>query len=383
LDAWCPIAVHRCASPLQTGAIGYIGYDAKYAFERFARRIPADTRVPDVRFIRYSAVLVRDHLLGVSTWAYEQQVESSVAELEDHWSSRWKDEVVARAKISLLTAVTPDFRIADHVSNVARTIEYVRAGDIFQANITNRFSATYEGDLYDCYAALRELTPNPFFGMLDFQEPLLSTSPERFFKIEEDRIVSCPIKGTARCMVDGVDQAERFSRSAKDIAENTMIVDLVRNDLGRVCRQGSIKVDALCKIKRFNQLYHMESIVSGRLAPGVALSKVIAAQFPGGSVTGAPKIRAVDIIEELEPFRRGPYCGAIGFLGSSGWVDLCVAIRVMYAEAGRLFLHAGGAIVVDSDPDAECSELFLKVEPLLDLLERHGTDACIPSVARA
>jgi para-aminobenzoate synthetase component I len=372
LDAWCPVGAASAPSPFQTGTIGYIGYDAKYAFENFQRTIPADTSIPDVHFVRYAAVLVRDHLLERSVWAYEQGQQRTVDELERRWSDEWKDAAPSHPGFAIIGDVTPDFAVAAHLEKVARAIEYVRAGDIFQANITGRFSAKYVGDLIACYASLRKLTPNPFFALLDFEQSLLSTSPERFFKVVSDRIISSPIKGTARCIVDGKDQYEAFGRSAKDRAENTMIVDLVRNDLGRICRQGTVKLEGLCEIKRFNQLYHMVSTVSGELIADVSASRIIAAQFPGGSVTGAPKIRAVDIIEELEPVRRGPYCGAIGFFGSSGWIDTCIAIRVLYTDRGRLFLHAGGGIVVDSDPAAECAELFLKVESILDVLSGCG-----------
>lgn len=370
LDAWCPIAVDAASSPFQTGAIGYIGYDMKYAFESFQRRIPADAAIPDLRFFRYGAVLVRDHLLNKSVWAYEQDAEAAVDELERRWAEAWSTAVQPNPGIAILGDVTPDFELADHLRSVSRAIEYVRAGDIFQANITGRFSGRYRGDLFACYAALRSRTPNPFFAMLDFEQPLLSTSPERFFRVTNDRIVSSPIKGTSRCIIGGVDQQELFKNSGKDRAENTMIADLVRNDLGRVCRQGTVRLESLCEIKRFNQLYHMESTIVGELMADVPASRIIAAQFPGGSITGAPKIRAVDIIEELESVRRGPYCGAIGFFGSSGWIDTCIAIRVLYADGTRLFLHAGGGIVADSDPAAECAELFLKVEPILHLLER-------------
>jgi para-aminobenzoate synthetase component 1 len=366
LDDWCRIRPVFDRGPIQTGAIGYVAYEANPACEDRLGR-PADVQLPEVRLVRYGGVLVLDHKTGRSVWAHEPDLEDEVRNLERRWYD-WRESSRPSEPLAIYGDITPDFSREELLAKIRRTIAYIRSGDIFQANITGRFSERYQGDLFEAYAELRRVTPNPFFAYLDFITPVLSTSPERFFQVTGRRIHSRPIKGTARAVVDGADQHQRLLASVKDRAENTMIVDVVRNDLGRVCKRGSVRVDALCEAKRFNQLYHLESTVSGELALGTSVSKVLGASFPPASISGAPKLRAIEVIDEMEPGRRGPYCGAIGFFGSHGWIDTSVGIRVVYADGERVYVHAGGGIVADSDPNAECEELLLKVERVLHVL---------------
>jgi para-aminobenzoate synthetase component I len=345
----------------QTGSIGYVGYDMKNDIEILSHTIPADTCIPDVLVVRYDVVFIHDRLTSQSWWAYEPHRESVVDAFE---GEERKASTAVCGPFVTLGELVPDSSREEHLHRVNRAIEYIWAGDIFQANITARFSRRCEGDAFALYARLREETPNPFFAYLDFTDPVLSTSPERFLSIRNRRIAGYPIKGTVRCVVEGKDQREALVTSAKNRAENTMIVDLMRNDIGRVSVHGSVAVEELCGVKRFNNLYHLESIVSGTLRPGVMLGEVLCATFPGGSITGAPKVRAMDIIEELESVRRGPYCGAIGFFGSQGWVDTSIAIRTMYITGGRVYFHAGGGIVADSNAPNEYDELMLKAEKI-------------------
>jgi para-aminobenzoate synthetase component 1 len=363
LDDWCPVGGRGTTDPVQTGAIGYVGYDANPARETRTSRHVAEPNVPVVRFVRYGAVLVFDRAAGRATWAYAPALEGEVRALEKRWEA-WRHRERPAARFRAQGDLRPDISLDELMERVARTIEYIQVGDISQANITARFSAGYDGDLFGAYVGMRETTPNPFFAYLDFDPPLLSTSPERFLQVAGGHAQSRPIKGTAPVEVDGVDQRHVLLARPKDRAENVMIVDVVRNDLGRVCRRGSVKVDSLCEAKRFNHLYHLESTVSGELEDGVSASRVLGALFPPASITGAPKLRAIAVIDELEPVRRGPYCGAIGFFGSDGWIDTSVAIRVVYASAGRIYAHAGGGIVVDSLPETERGELLLKLEAL-------------------
>jgi para-aminobenzoate synthetase component 1 len=361
LDQWCPLG--GGAGP-QTGAIGYVGYHANPAGERRAAGLdPAD-----VHLVRYGAVLVHDRISGTTKWAYEPDCEPEVERLEAMWA-RWREEP---APPTWLRAgpVEPEFTTAAMAERVRRTVEHIKAGDIYQANITGRFSGPVDGDLFAAYAVLREATPNPFFAFLDFARPVLSTSPERFFQVTGGRLESRPIKGTARRVVDGEDQRAALLASAKDRAENTMIVDVVRNDLGRVCKPGSVRAERMLEAKAFNHLYHLESTVTGGLADGARASDVLGALFPAASITGAPKVRAMEVIDSLEDGGRGPYCGAIGFFGSQGWIDTSVAIRIAYASNGRVFTHAGGGIVADSSAAAEADELALKAEAVLDALAR-------------
>lgn len=354
--------------PYQTGTIGYVGYDAKHDFEKLERRIAVDQGVPDVFLVRYAVVLILDRVEGRAWWAADAGYEAEAEALE-----ALRDESPdSSTEFRVLGDIAPDFERDEYLGWVRRTIEYIRAGDIFQANITARFSGRYEGDAYTLYRRLRRDTPNPFFTFLDFPDQVISTSPERFFSIRGSEITTHPIKGTIRCEIGGIDQRDTLALSAKDRAENTMITDLMRNDIGRVCEHGSVTVRELCNIKRFNQLYHLESVISGSLRPGADIGGVIAAVFPGGSITGAPKIRAMEIIEELENRRRGPYCGMIGFFGSEGWVDTSIAIRTLYASNGQIYLHSGGGIVIGSHPESEHAELMLKAERMLLSLDHFN-----------
>lgn len=368
LDTWVPLNVEDpVTGPYQTGAIGYLGYDAKDEFECYAHQTPPDTAIPDVCLVRYGVVLVFDRKSGKSHWVADAGCEDRIAFYEALADKvepdTCKEPFITRGDIE------PHFDESQYEAAINRLIEYIRAGDIFQANYSVRFGGHYSGDVIDLYAELRRRTPNPFFALLDFPHPMISTSPERFLEVHGERIAAYPIKGTKRCVIDGVDQCESLRNSAKNRAENIMIADLMRNDLGRVCRQGSIDVEDLCRVRRFNQLYHLESVVSGTLRPGTTTSSILRAAFPGGSITGAPKIRAVEIIEELEFQRRGPYCGAIGFFGNRGWIDTSIAIRVIYFDADRLYFHTGGGIVADSEADDEYRELMLKAELIHATLE--------------
>lgn len=361
LDAWTGHAgFGRGTSPLTPGAIGYLGYENRFRFEAQARRHTPDHRAPDVWLVYYGLLLVQDRHTGKSHWVIEDGVDPALC---DELTRAWRSgETPARREFRMLGDIVPDFSSEQYLQAIAKTIEYIRNGDIFQANMTMRFHGRCDGDLFQLYRRLREVTPNPFFAYLDGETPLISTSPECFVKVEGGAITTYPIKGTIRCNRDGTDQRHLLEGSAKNNAENTMITDLMRNDIGRVCRQGTVEVPTLCGIKKFNSLYHLESIVRGQLREDVSASEMLRATFPGGSITGAPKIRAEDIIEELELTTRGPYTGAIGFFGGNGWTNTSIAIRIVYQSDERFFFHAGGGIVVDSVPDDELDELMLKVE---------------------
>ena len=367
LDRWLSLIEKTGdANPFQTGVIGYIGYDAKHEFERLTRQIAPDIDMPEIYLVRYDAILIHDRLTGESNWAMTEGFEDRCRELEKLPTDA---SPILTAPFTLQSPLTPHFTLDAYFDSIRRTTEYIRAGDIFQANITGRFSARCEGDVIDLYERLRQTTPNPFFALLDFPDPIISTSPERFFAVRGRQISASPIKGTCPCEINGVDQQSALELSVKDRAENVMIADLMRNDIGRVCAKDSVEVDTLCGVKRFNNLYHFESTISGTLRPDTSLSDILRALFPCGSVTGAPKIRAMDVIEELEVTRRGPYTGAIGFFGSAGWIDTSVAIRIAYFHSGRVFVHAGGGIVADSEPQAEYDELIAKLSGIKDSLE--------------
>jgi para-aminobenzoate synthetase component 1 len=269
---------------------------------------------------------------------------------------------------------------------VRRAIDYIRAGDVFQVNLSQRLSAAWEGDPFALYARLRRTSPAPFMALARLGgADVISASPERFLRRRGDRVETRPIKGTRpRGAGPAEDRREALAlrSSAKDRAENVMIVDLSRNDLGRVAAYGTVEVTELCALESHPGVHHLVSGVAARLRPAVAVADIVRATFPPGSVTGAPKIRALEIIEELEPVRRGPYCGAIGCFAPGGDLDLSVAIRTFVAARGRLHLQVGGAVVADSDPALEWLETMHKAARLLaaaggSVRERDGLAAAV------
>ncbi len=250
-----------------------------------------------------------------------------------------------------------------------RAIDYVRAGDVFQVNLAQRLSAPWSGDPFALYARVRETSPAPFTALLRLGgADVISASPERFLRRRGSVIETRPIKGTrprGDTVREDAARAAELRASAKDRAENVMIVDLARNDLGRVAQFGSVRVRRLCGLERHPGVHHLVSVVDARLRPDVSTADIVRASFPPGSITGAPKIRAMEIIEELEPVRRGVYCGGIGWISPGGDLDMSVTIRTFVACGGRLSLHVGGAVVADSDPALEWQETMHKGARLL------------------
>ncbi len=253
---------------------------------------------------------------------------------------------------------------------VRRAIDYIRAGDIFQANLAQRLSVPWSGDPFALYARLRRTSPAPFAALVRLGgADVISASPERFLGRRGCAIETRPIKGTrprGNTAREDRSLAAELRASAKDRAENVMITDLARNDLGRIAAYGSVAVRRLCALERHPGVHHLVSEVEARLPAGTGPADVVRATFPPGSVTGAPKIRAMEIIEELEPVRRGVYCGSVGWIDEDADLDLSVAIRTFVATPERLSLHVGGAVVADSDPALEWQETMHKAARLLE-----------------
>jgi para-aminobenzoate synthetase component 1 len=262
----------------------------------------------------------------------------------------------------------------DYLAAIARIKRYILDGDCYQVNFAQRFSVPAEGDPWEAYQGLRRINAAPFGAYLNTPDcQVLCSSPERFLRVRGGDVETRPIKGTRPRGQDPIEDlmlADALLGSAKDRAENLMIVDLLRNDLGKVCAVGSVRVPRLFEVQSFARVHHLVSTVRGRLATGRTAADLLRACFPGGSITGAPKLRAMEIIEELEPHRRGIYCGSIGYLGWDGAMDTNIAIRTMVQSEGVTRLWAGGGIVADSKPEAEYRETYYKAAALLDLLER-------------
>jgi para-aminobenzoate synthetase component 1 len=262
-----------------------------------------------------------------------------------------------------------------YLDAIEQTRGYIRAGDIFQANISQRLEVPFEGHPFALYETLRRCNPAPFAAYFDIGEAVVvSASPERFLRLERGHVETRPIKGTLPrgSAVDDAAAAHALRASEKDRAENVMIVDLLRNDLSKVCLDHTVAVPQLCVVERHSTVHHLVSTVVGCLRPGLGALDLIRAAFPGGSVTGAPKVRAMEIIAELEPTRRSVYTGALGYIGFDGTMDSSIAIRTFVLTRGTAFFQVGGGIVIDSDPGMEYLETLAKAKGLLTALEAHA-----------
>jgi para-aminobenzoate synthetase component 1 len=278
-------------------------------------------------------------------------------------------ELAGQCAVAFCPGLLSNFSRAAYLSAVQRVIEYIRAGDCFQVNLAQRLLYPAAEPPFEYYLRLRSCNPANFgcyFDLGDFT--IASASPERFLRVDKGEVETRPIKGTRpRGATPAEDQSriQELEQSAKDRAENVMIVDLLRNDLGRVCQYGSVRVPAVCRLESYRFVHHLVSEVRGRLWPGLGPVDLLRAAFPGGSVTGAPKIRAMEIIAELESAARGPYCGCLGYLGFDGAMDTNILIRTLILGRGWIQLPVGGGIVADSVPEREYDETWYKAEGLV------------------
>ena len=361
--------------PFAGGLAGYLGFGFGHYLEAVPR-MPAKAPIPpDMVMGAYDLVLAWHHPTG------RLRLLSTGRPGETPDERRRIAAARARMLLGRLDAAAPPdapsqlpvrhhrpwLERAAFEAKVQRVIDYIRAGDVFQVNLAQRFSFELPDGLspLDLYRRLRVASPAPFAAYIGLKDAaILSSSPERFLAADaEGRVEARPIKGTrrrGRSEAEDALLAAELARSAKDRAENVMIVDLMRNDLSRVCRPESVEVPELCVIERYAQVLHLVSAVTGVLRPGQGAVDLLRAAFPGGSITGAPKIRACQIIAELEPVARGPYCGAIGWLGFDGAMDTNIAIRTVTIQGREGAYHVGGGIVLDSDPAAEYEETIVK-----------------------
>ncbi len=280
----------------------------------------------------------------------------------------------ARAQFRITAPLASNLPRDAYAAAFRRVHDYIRAGDCYQVNLAQCFAAPAAGDPWLAYQALRIINPAPYSAFLNTPHgTVMSASPERFLKLERGHVESKPIKGTrpraGHPRLDA-DLAEALRASEKDRAENVMIVDLLRNDLSKNCELGSVRVPKLFEIESFATVHHLVSTVAGRLRQGRDALDLLRGCFPGGSITGAPKLRAMQIIEELEPCRRGVYCGAIGYIGCDGNMDLNIAIRTLVYSGGAIRFWAGGGIVADSRLEDEYQETFDKAAAMLRLLQQ-------------
>jgi para-aminobenzoate synthetase component 1 len=368
--------------PFIGGLAGSFGYGLRHHLERLPHHRRDGQDIPDLLIGAYDLVVAIDHLTG-SGWlissGYPEQdhtAREKRALSRIDWAMELHDAMPAEGEPSADWAIAAraDLEGAQYKAMVRRTIDYIEAGDIYQANITQRFRARLHAgfDRLALYRALRRRNPATFAAFLEFDDiALLSSSPERFLKVQDGAVETRPIKGTrprGRSAAEDAALAAELQTSEKDRAENLMIVDLLRNDLSRVCRMGSVKVPVLWGLESFATVHHLVSVVIGEMLPEKTAVDLLRATFPGGSVTGAPKIRAMEIIAELEPSSRGPYCGAIGYLGFDGSMDSNIVIRTYCVKGDELTFQVGGGIVADSDSQAELEESLTKAKALIETL---------------
>jgi para-aminobenzoate synthetase component 1 len=372
------------APPLVAGAMGYFAYDLGRCVERIPDDTTDDVPVADCHLGFYGAVAALDHVqrrAWVSAIGAPESDPRSARALAEKRAAELAERIAAAAEHGSsevaprqLRGQGPALRISsnfarqDYLRAVARTKEYIAAGDIYQANLSQRLSAPLATTPFALYQRLARENPAPFAAYFETSDAaVVCCSPERFLQVRGREVETRPIKGTrprGRTPEEDARLAAELLASVKDRAENVMIVDLERNDIGRVCEFGSVHVPELFALESFATVHHLVSTVRGRLRPEETAVDCLRACFPGGSITGAPKVRAMEIIEELEPTRRGVYTGAIGYLCFSGDMDLNIVIRTVVVKEGTAYFQVGGGIVADSDPQAEYEETLDKARAL-------------------
>ena len=385
-----------CSSPVPFigGAVGYFSYDLCHFIERLPRTAVDDLKLPECYFGFYDLVLAFDNLQGkayIISTGFPELEETKRIERAKKRLNELKTQMAGAsgsgAEASLAPASSPmepvtlkgGFTHKEYTAAVEKARQYIISGDIFEVNLSQRFEAELSITPYQLYRRLRQINPAPFACYLGFDEvQVVSASPERFLRLRGDRVETRPIKGTRpRGKTPKEDEAlaNELLNSPKDRAENIMIVDLERNDLGRVCRFGSVKVTELAILEVFPTVFHLTSGVVGRLREDKKGIDLLKATFPGGSITGAPKVRAMEIIDELEPTKRSIYTGSIGYLSFSGDLDLNIAIRTFLVKGKKAYFQVGGAVTYDSDPETEYQETLDKARALIDALNMAATKA--------
>lgn len=364
--------------PFIGGAIGYFAYDLGRSMKSLPPLAGKPARLPEMLIGLYDWAVVVDHserrtaLIGLSAEQSESRSDFNRihARLQNgHDDDNDDEEFIASGELCA------NMSRGEYLQKFNKALAHIRAGDCYQVNLAQRFSVNMRGSPWRGYKRIRAMNPAPFSAYMECGDfTLMSISPERFLRVQADHVTACPIKGTrprsAEYQLD-YQSAEALRKSGKDRAENLMIVDLLRNDLGQCCRAGSVRVTQLFAVESFANVHHLISTIEGDLLPGSDACDLLRACFPGGSITGAPKRRVMEIIDSLEPDRRNVYCGAIGYLSRHGDMDLNIAIRTAVYHRGTLHFYAGGGIVADSRGDDEYQETLSKVSSWFNLIRKR------------
>ena len=367
------------------GAVGYFSYDVARHFEKIPTIAVDDLNIPEIYIGFTDEVIVFDHdekilkiiicLKRDDNYGYGvERLNKLVSAITSRQSPVISHQMTARNLKSNMTK-------SKFTNMVKRAKEYIREGDIFQANLSQRFEAEFEGDPWEFYKRLNEINPSPFGGYINFDDmSIVSASPERLIKINGKYIETRPIAGTrprGKSSQNDIALSKELLLNEKERAEHIMLVDLERNDLGRVCKYGTVKVDELMTLESYSHVWHIVSKVVGELKDDVKFIDILRACFPGGTITGCPKVRCMEIIEELEPVRRGIYTGSMGYIGYDGRVDLNIVIRSALIKRGKgigargkdkIYFNTGAGIVADSDPEREYEETLFKAEAIMEAL---------------
>jgi len=366
------------------GAVGYLGYDAVRFFETLPDENPDDLDLPDAAFMLTDTLVIFDHVTRKMQVVANAHVTGDPQEA--YWNAIARIDKLTEALRQPLamqeagsgvshipsdpTAMRSTMTQEQHRDAVLRAKEYISAGDAIQVVVSHRMSAELDVDPFDLYRGVRAINPSPYMYYLSFGDcKIIGASPELLVRAEDGDVVTRPIAGTRKRGENAAEDAalaEELLADEKERAEHIMLVDLHRNDMGRVCKPGTVKVDELMNVERYSHVMHIVSNVVGELRDDRDAYDLLRAAFPAGTVTGAPKIRAMEIIEELEPVRRGPYAGIVGYFSFSGAMDTCITLRTMVVKDRTVHFQAGGGIVADSDPDAEYNETLMKAGAMLD-----------------
>jgi anthranilate synthase component 1 len=387
------VDAHRAAHvpglpPFCGGAVGYAGYDTVRYVEHLPNAPEDDRKLPDLAFAFYSSMLVFDNVNKTMTVLAMARVEDG-QDVDAAYRDACQriDELVARVSAPLTglapadidTAgratleTTSNFRRAEFEAAVEKCLEYIRAGDIFQVVISQRLAAAIQSPPFEIYRTLRVVNPSPFmFYLRTPRVTLVGSSPEILVRVVDGKLTVRPLAGTRRRGADEEEDrrlAAELLADPKERAEHVMLVDLGRNDVGRVARYGSVQVSDVMTIERYSHVMHITSNVTGELAASKDSFDALRACLPAGTVSGAPKVRAMQIIDELEPHRRGPYAGAVGYIDFNGNMDTCIALRTIVVKDGMAYVQAGAGIVADSVPSEEYQETLNKAQGLLKAIE--------------
>lgn len=381
--AIAPYQIGKTELPFEGGALGYFAYDLGRSLEKLPSIAVDAEQLPEMMVGIYDWAVVVDHRLKQAYLVSHAQN----AATQKEWPMlcalfEAPCDALNRSAFAVISALTSNLTPTAYRQAFEKIQQYIQAGDCYQVNLAQRFSVQASGSGWDAYQSLRDISPAPFMAYMHLQDgpseiEVLSASPERFLQVYGEHVETRPIKGTRPRAADPIQDRENaasLQNSPKDRAENLMIVDLLRNDIGKVCETGSVHADHLFALESFANVHHLVSTVTGKLKPNMTAIDLLRACFPGGSITGAPKLRSMEIIEELEPNRRGIYCGAIGYIGFDGNMDTNIAIRTAIYSHQEMRFYAGGGIVADSECEKEYRETWDKASSMLQLVQHFGGD---------